>query len=212
MMRWFFAVTASLALVASGLVHGFWTDRWQAPAETREAADQLEQLPLELGDWHGQSLPVKPGQAGQGVAGCIQRCYVNDKTTAVVLVLVCGRPGPVSIHTPEACYVASGYNLGSRSRVRLADGDAAPELWTADALRTNATEEKRVRLFWGWNDGRGWTAAEDPRVQFARRPVLHKLYVLRDLTANERPREEPCQDFLRVLLPVLDRTLFAQGS
>src|SRR5690242_19074263 len=115
MMRWFFAVTASLALVASGLVHGFWTDRWQASPETREAADQLDQLPRELGDWRARALPVQPGQAGQGVAGCIQRRYVNDKTGAiVVLALVCGRPGPVSIRSPEICYVASGYSFGRR--------------------------------------------------------------------------------------------------
>jgi hypothetical protein len=213
MMRWFFALTASLALVASGLVHGFWTDRWQAPPETQEAALRLDRLPLELGDWRGQSEEVKPGQAGQGVAGCIQRSYVNDKTGAiVVLALVCGRPGPVSIHSPEVCYVASGYSFGSRSRVRVSDGEPAQELWTADALRTNATEEKRERLFWGWNGGQGWSAADDPRIQFARRPVLHKIYVKRELVDNERPREEPCQEFLRVLLPVLDQTLFAQGS
>ena len=213
MMRSFFTMTASAALVATGLVHGFWTDRWQAPVETATAAARLDKIPLVLGDWQGRTLESKPGQAGEGVAGCVQRRDVNDKTGAmVVLALVCGRPGPVSIHTPEACYGGSGYTVGGRSRVRAAAGENAPELWTADAVKNSVTEETRVRLFWGWNAGQGWTAPDDARLAFPRRPVLHKLYVLRELGPNDRPREEPCRDFLRVLLPALEQTLFAPGS
>jgi hypothetical protein len=214
MMRWLFAAAASLALLASGLVHGFWTDRWRPPAVTQMAAARLDDLPDELGDWKGTRLEVKPSQAGAGVAGYIQRRYVHRRTgVTVVLALVCGRPGPVSIHTPEACYVASGYTVGPRSRVRP-DGEAtADEFWTADAVRTNASDETRLRLFWGWNAGPGWVAADSPRLTFARQPVLHKLYVLRELGSPGDPaRGEPCQDFLQVLLPELRRSLFAAGS
>ena len=28
MIRWIFAVVASVGLVGAGLVHGYWTDRW----------------------------------------------------------------------------------------------------------------------------------------------------------------------------------------
>jgi hypothetical protein len=83
-------------------------------------------------------------------------------------------------------------------------------MWKTDATRTNATEETRLRLYWGWSDGSAWTASDDPRVQFARRPVLHKLYVVRELSgANEANRDEPCEEFMQTLLPVLGRTLFA---
>jgi hypothetical protein len=214
MMRSIFAATASLALVASGLVHGFWTDRWQPAAAPADAAARLDSLPDELGDWKGTRLQVKPSQAGVGVAGYIQRRYVHRRTgVTVVLALVCGRPGPVSIHTPEACYVASGYAVGPRSRVRPAGETTPDEFWTADATRTNASDETRLRLYWGWYAGGGWAAADAPRLTFARQPVLHKLYVLRELGGPGEPdRGEPCQDFLQVLLPELQRTLFAPGS
>src|SRR5690348_6864022 len=105
MMRWIAALLGSTALVACGIVHGFWTDRWVPPVETVRAAERLNAIPLEIGDWDGEVIEVKPGEAGKGVAGCIKRRYVNRKTSqAVSLFIVCGRPGPVSIHNPEDCY------------------------------------------------------------------------------------------------------------
>ena len=211
MMRWFAALTGSLALIACGIVHGFWTDRWVPPVETAQAAERLDAIPLELGDWDGEVNEVKAGEAGAGVAGCIKRSYVNRKTGATVsLFLVCGRPGPVSIHTPEACYGASGFLVNAKDRFDAESGDS---LWKTDAVRTNATEETRIRLYWGWNGGNGWTASEDARVQFVRYPVLHKLYVQRALDGlTDSGRSEPCEEFLRVLLPALRTTLFEPAS
>lgn len=212
MMRWFAALIGSGALIACGIVHGFWTDRWQPPVETEQAAARLDRVPLELGDWEGEVLEVKPGQAGAGVAGCIQRRYVHRKTGAAVsMFLVCGRPGPVAIHTPEVCYGASGYMVGNKSRVEM--DEAGDNLWETDAIRANATEETHLRLYWAWNGGGSWTASPDARVQFVRSPVLHKLYVVRELNSlSESTRNEPCRDFLRVLLPALRKTLFAPDS
>jgi hypothetical protein len=214
MMRWLFAVLASAGLIACGLVHGYWTDRWVPATAPQEAADRLESLPLEIGDWRGERIEVKPTQGGEGIAGCIQRRYVHRQSGVImVLALVCGRPGPVSIHTPEVCYGASGYDVGPRSRYSCEPGDRPAAFWTADATRIKTTEETRLRLYWGWNSSQGWTATDEPRMEFARFPVLHKLYVLRELSSkDEHPPEEPCEAFLRVLLPVLDRSLFPAGS
>lgn len=206
MMRWIAALIGSSALVACGIVQGFWTDRWVPPVETAEAAARLDAIPLEVGEWDGEVIEVKPGEAGAGVAGCIKRRYVHRKTgQAVSLLLVCGRPGPVSIHTPEVCYGASGFTVSSKDRVQTESGDV---FWRTDALRTNTTEETRLRLYWAWNGGNSWTAAEEARVEFVRSPVLHKLYVVRELSSgSEAGQHEPCEEFLAVLLPALRRTL-----
>jgi hypothetical protein len=210
MTRWIAASIGSTALIACGIVHGFWTDRWVAPVETTQAAERLNDLPLEVGDWEGEALQVKSNEAGVGVAGFIKRRYIHRKTGMVVsLMLVCGRPGPVSIHTPEACYGASGFRIGVKDRYDAGAGDL---LWKTDAIRDNATEETRLRLYWGWSDGTNWTAADEARLQFARRPVLHKLYVIRELSGlNESSRNEPCENFLTQLLPLLRKTLFASN-
>ncbi|MGH7226599.1 MAG: hypothetical protein ACRELF_25570, partial [Gemmataceae bacterium] len=85
--------------------------------------------------------------------------------------------------------------------------------WRADALRTSATEETHLRLYWAWSDGSAWTAAEEARLRFARRPVLHKLYVVRERgEINDTQRGEPCEEFLEALLPALRRSLFQPAS
>lgn len=213
MKRWIATLTTCVLLLACGLVHGVWTERWVKGAAPEEAARRMEQLPLELGEWQGTASKVKPQQAGDGVAGALQRHYVHrNGRTSITIFLVCGRPGPVSIHTPEACYDAAGYTLNSKQKVALEASQAT--FWRADAFRVKATEETHQRMYWGWNAGQGWTAADDSRLQFAHYPVLYKLYVLRELNGLGEPRtgHEDCEDFLQVLLPALEKTLFVQGS
>jgi hypothetical protein len=214
MMRWIYAGAASLALLAAGLVHGFWTDRWTPSTATTEAAAVLKKIPMNLGphgEWQGEDLEVKPGQAAPGVTGCLQRRYrLHGAGASVVMALVNGRPGPVAIHTPEACYGGSGYLLSERKPFSVGP---THRLWTSDAVRTKVTDETRVRLFWAWNGGEGWTASDDARLAFprSRYPVLHKLYVLRELAGAQdspKPEDEPCVAFLQVLLPALDKALF----
>jgi hypothetical protein len=207
MKRWIAALIGSIALVVCGIVHGYWTDRWAPPIETVQAAQRLDSIPMEIGDWDGEAIEVKTGEAGAGVAGCIRRRYVHRKTGAVIsLFLVCGRPGPVSIHTPDVCYGASGFTVNNRNRYDSASGES---MWKTEATRVNATEETRLRLYWGWSDGSSWMAAGDPRVQFARRPVLHKLYVVRELSGlSQSDRSEPCEEFMQSLFPALRRALF----
>jgi hypothetical protein len=209
MTKWIAALAASVALVASGLVHGYWTDRWRPSPDVTAAASRLDGLPLDLGAWKGEVIEVKPGQAGAGVAGCIQRRYQHRRTgAAVVVALVCGRPGPVSIHTPDACYGASGYEVGRSERVVL-PGQAGA-LWKTDATRKTATDEVRLRVVYGWHGTAGWQAPDDARQSFAREKVLHKLYLVRELGgSSDTGKDEPCEDLLRVLLPEMDRALFS---
>ena len=158
-------IAATALILACGVVHGFWTDRWQAPAETAAAAARMDALPMEVGDWVGSAVEVKNPRAG-GVAGTLQRRYENHRTgEAVQVYMVCGRPGPVSIHTPEACYGASGFVLGGKSKVAVREQGG--DFWSADAVKDKAGQETRLRIYWAWNDGSGWTAPEgDPRWTF----------------------------------------------
>jgi hypothetical protein len=210
-----FAATASAALIAAGLVHGFWTDRWSPATETREAAELLPTLPLDIGDWRGKDLEVKAGPTA-GVAGCLQRSYFNaHRGVTVVVALMCGRPGPVATHTPEVCYGANGYDVGEKKSVSIDGGDVPGKFWKSDAVRTRAAEETKVRLYWAWNGGAGWVASHDARIEFPRHqyPVLHKLYVLREISGpgDASTKDEPCEAFLHVLLPAMQQKLFAPG-
>jgi hypothetical protein len=208
MLRTLAAAIASVAMLVTGLLHGYWTDRWQTPVEPAEAAARFDNIPESFGDWEMQEAEEKPVSRDPALAGSLHRQYVNRRTgQKIAIMLVCGRSGPVSIHTPEACYGASGYQVGGRTTAR-APGSTG-EFWTADAIRSTTNEETKVRIYWAWNAGKGWTPADDARLKFARAPVLHKLYVLRDLnTLSETTKADPCLDFMQLLLPELDRALF----
>jgi hypothetical protein len=206
MLRLFTPLAATVLIVGTGIVHGYWTDRWAPAVEPKVAADQLSSLPMVIGQWEAKDAGT-PGESVPGVVGSLQRSYMHRITGATVtLALVCGRPGPVSIHTPDSCYAASGYRVGDQSVLNVAPG---VDFWTADAVRTKASEETRLRIFWAWNPGEGWTAPPDARTAFARYPVLHKLYVLRELSSLAEPvKEDPALDFLRLLMPAMNERLF----
>jgi hypothetical protein len=208
MYRLVFSLLAVGMVAACGLVHGYWTDRWYPPDDVRQAAGRLEKLPLVLGDWDGHAVETKPGSVDPLLAGHMQRRYVNRVTgESVSIALVVGRPGPVSIHTPDVCYTASGYTVSNRSSAKVAGGDA--EFLCMDAVRARAAEESRLRLYWAWNAGNGWVTSHDPRLAFAGNRVLFKLYVMRDLiTLGEPSREDPCLTFMQTLLPALGESLF----
>jgi hypothetical protein len=211
MLRVLPATVASVTLVASGVLHGYWTDRWGTPADPAAAAARFENIPANLGEWEMQEFEGKTGTFDPKLAGSLERQYVNRRTgQKVAIMLVCGSFGPVAIHNPETCYGASGYVVGGKARVPAPGSNG--EFWTADAVRTSASEEKKFRIYWAWNAGTGWTPPEDARRTFARAPVLHKLYVIRELsTLDENSRADPCLDFMQALLPQLDRVLFSQG-
>lgn len=225
MYKWIITSFAAVALIGTGLVHGYWTDRWNTSEDTAEAALRLHDIPMNIGDWEGRDLETRPGQAGPGVTGCVQRSYFNRHLgVTVIIALVNGRPGPVATHTPEVCYGANGYMVDDRQDIEMDTGKGPAHFWTSRAVRTKVTEESRIRLYWAWNAGEGWTASKDARNQFPRYryPVLHKLYVLRDVGNSPDPRSEvkgngapeiePCELFLKVLLPELDRVLFKKGT
>src|SRR3954470_17091195 len=119
MLRILPAVTAAVVVAAGGLVHGFWTDRWGGDGGWGPAAPRLDHVPRAVGDWQAQPLDSSPSDAPD-LAGQLYLRYVNRKTgDAVSIALVCGRPGPVCIHTPDVCYAASGHAVGKVSSFEL---------------------------------------------------------------------------------------------
>jgi hypothetical protein len=211
MTRYLPAAAALGLLLVGGLVHGFWTGRWTTSEAATEAAARLRQIPLTVGDWQGENLDVKTRET-EAITGRLYRRYVNRSNgSQVTIVLVCGLPGPVSIHTPDVCYRAGGFNVGPPVKVRVNGEPSGPEgeFWSADLDKTTATDQFRQRIYWSWSATGVWTAPDDPRGEFPNQPVLYKLYAVRDLAAGDKPRDDdPCAELLRQLQPQLEKTLF----
>src|SRR5262245_34789283 len=177
MTRVFPVVAAVVVLLFSGLVHGLWTDRWGDAQDLNAAAARLDLLPLQLGEWAGEDQPIKDRKSG-GLAGSVTRRYVHRTTgKAVTVFLACGRAGPVSIHTPDVCYTASGFKMDAKKDYTLPPGSARPgaTFYTDQMRRTRATDQTQLRIFWSWFAEGKWQAVESPRLAFVGTPVLYKL-------------------------------------
>jgi hypothetical protein len=197
---------AFIVLLFSGLVHGVWTDRWSDGHDLDEAAAKLDELPLIVGDWRGQKIP-QPNRKSGGLAGSISCRYMHRQTGKEVTVFLgVGRPGPVSIHTPDVCYNALGFEMEPRQEFTVPAGSVASgsKFFTARGKKLKGADQTRMRIFWAWNTGSKWLIADNPRFAFANQRILYKVYFLREMAAASEPlADDPCVQLMHQLLPVL---------
>ena len=163
---------AFVMVLSSGLVHGLWTDRWHKSEALELAVGRVESVPLQLGGWKGQPLKTDTEEFEQaGALGYWMREYRN-KHQSVTVLLMCGRAGRMSVHTPDICYQGLGYQMaGASQRVEVpSKGGRSAELWMGRF--TKRTGSSSLRLYWSWNDGSGWLAPSSPRWQYRGKPFL----------------------------------------
>jgi hypothetical protein len=195
----------------SGYVHGVWTDRWSNSGELESAMSQLDRVPVKIGAWQGQDEELDPRQAQRaGFTRYLLRRYENGQTgRSLVVLLACGRAGPLALHTPDVCYRGAGYGLsGEAARLAFpgAKGAPAAAFWAAKFSKREAAVPSHLRLYWSWYGRASWQAPDNPRLEFAGLPALYKLYVIQDLARPDEPlEEEACKEFLRELLPELEK-------
>jgi hypothetical protein len=215
MSRYVLLLTVALVIVADGYLCGRWTGRWQESHESAAAA-KLKELPLTIGDWQGepQELDARVIQRA-GFNDYVSRLYENQRTHAQVgLLLAWGRPGPLSVHTPAICYGGSGFavsKVATRCTPYPAGGSTSGEFWKSTFGRRDSTSPERIRVIWSWNKNGVWQAPDNPRWTLAGTPVLYKLYATQKLPRGDSTEGQDVEDFLRDLLPELDRAL-APGS
>jgi hypothetical protein len=213
MPRSLLLVAGAALIFLSGLWHGLATERWGKGgqhARLDAIVARLDALPLTLGDWKGQDVATDREQFVQaGCAGWLTRQYVRGPDGAVVSVmLLAGRPGPISVHPPEACYRNLGYAQHAASQ-RVQPPRLLASLWVATFIPEHSDTLPPLRIFWGWSAGSGWIAPDHPRVVFASESALLKLYLLHHLDSVDAPvASDPSLDLLGELLPVIQRTVF----
>jgi exosortase len=206
-------VVAICVVVLSGIVHGRWVNRWRISRDIELAVAKLDRLPMDFGDWRGRPQTVdRRALTAASLDGLVTRHYENHRTGRTTsLVLVCGRPGPVSVHTPEICYPGAGFEMAQSqpARFSVSPGGRAAEFLKADFERQESFSPERVRVYWSWNATGTWSVPENPRLTFASRPLLYKLYLATRITeVFEQSADNTETEFLRQFLPELERTLF----
>jgi hypothetical protein len=206
MSRTILITVAVLLLVSSGLLHGKWTHRWAPEAAFDDKRfSTLSTLPLTIGDWTGEDLTLNPQELrlAEARASVIRRYVHRARGTAVTVVLLGGRAGPISVHTPDVCYRGSGYEETTEAtRMTLTDA-AHDEFWVRNFRKSSATPVQ-LRIFHSWSSDGRWVAPEHPRFEFAGRPALFKMYLIREMARPSEPAEDdPALDLFRTLRPKL---------
>ncbi len=204
MQRIVILIAAASLLIASGVVHGVWTDRWSEQSDLKAAAARLEELPLTIGSWHGSAVEME-NDPNSSVAGQIARRYVDATTgNTVTILLACGRAGAVCTHTPEVCYAGSGFEVEKPRRYQATASNPKAEFWTARFVKEREAGKTHLRVFWAWHGAQGWQVADNPRWTFAGEKVLYKLYLIREMAQPDEPMEtDACVEFMQELLPAL---------
>jgi hypothetical protein len=230
---------AVVLVLGAGLLYGFWTGRWNRDESLQVALERLDRLPGAFGsgpipDWEvmegGENkIDDKTLQIG-GIDGYKSRAYVNRLTgERVTILIVCGRPGPISVHTPDVCFKGRGFEMQGkeeRTKIKWSDTNEA-EFWTAVFKQPHMAVPSTMRVYWTWTPTGQWQVAENPRFVFGRYKALYKLYVYREVSPSEdetkgRPaagenktkgtaEDEVCVRFIKELLPHLQKSLFPES-
>lgn len=199
-------------LVASGLVHGFWAERWNPSQALQAAADRVDQVPFDIGDWKGQVIESDAGAFFQtGAQKFWTRSYSHARRNVSLLaILMCGRAGRMSVHTPEVCYRGAGFQMEGNVEpltVQSEFGEDLGTFWTARFSKQSGVTSN-LRLYWAWNATGSWRAPSAPRWEFRGEPFLYKLYLSQEGPGLSNPSNEAVQDFMKQFLPELHKTLF----
>ena len=175
--------TICVLLIVTGLADGRFADTKGRQQRLMQASKKLASLPLESGDWMGTSIDVDPEELRIAEAtGAVLRRYRNRLSGDLVTVLVlCGPPGPISVHPPTACYQARGYRLVDEPQgVTFEDDSRSHEVLAAEFSNPAGFAEDRVGITWCWTAEGHWTTPENPRFEFADEAALFKLYITWD--------------------------------
>lgn len=185
-------------IVGAALVHGAVTQRWSVFAPDPAVTDRLHALEVRLDDW--QPTPIETEMpTNERSTATARRYFSAARNQTVVVTIISGIPGSVSTHTPDVCYVGSGYKClrGPKKESLELPGGATVSYYTADFEKKTQTKFDRVRVRWAWSTDGTWVAPDSPRWQFAKQlnavPTLYKLYIataLPDIESDDRAYED----------------------
>lgn len=208
-------ITAAALVLLAGAVYGRWTDRWTYSTELRDAVEDLTKLPMNIDEWEGRAVELDEDQRETmiraEIAASVVRRYVHRETgEEVSLFAVCGRPGPISSHSPEACYTGRGLKIAGKLDDKVfSTGAGTATFKVGDFRQPDAIIPGGLKIYWTWRVGRAWEAPDDPRSAFAGYRALYKVYVIRHMAM---PGRSPVKDgvtprFIQALLPEFEKIL-----
>lgn len=103
----------ALILGASAVADGVLNRGLGDPAALKAAADRVARIPTTIGAWVSTPGTIDERELRLGeIAGYFRSEFRHAETgRSVVLTVLCGASGPLSVHPPTACFEGVGYEL-----------------------------------------------------------------------------------------------------
>lgn len=191
----------ALALLVGlgALVHGSGVRRWDSLTPTPTITKALHDFAVRSGDYDSEIVPSDIEIKEKSLVTC--RRYVSQsKNVGAMISFTSGPPGAVATHTPDVCYIGSGYRFltpPKRETLELPGGPTV-SYYVADFEKKTATSVDRQRVRWAWAvPGGVWQAPDRPRFAYIQESELYKLYVvtpLPELLEGEEASRESATD------------------
>jgi hypothetical protein len=222
MSRYLPIVLGVLTIVGLTIPQFIMTDRWaDANVSAEQQAELLDNVPKNIGNWHGEDMPVdETVRETAGAIGAISRVYRNVRTGETVdLWLIVGHGRAISAHTPNICYRASGFEMRapeSSLYPMVFPGQREAPFLTNTFFKEDVTGRRLVRVFWSWyntendeHEGKVvWEAPSNSRWYFGNTRALYKMYFTSEMRdPGETAEESACLRFARDFLPVVNQAL-----
>jgi hypothetical protein len=199
-------LTVTAALIGVAVYHGLATDRWADPAADVSTAG-LPPLPLTIREWTAEILPRHEDDDRR--TSVENRRYRHRSSDAWILTsLTAGRAGRVSIHNPENCYLGNGYQVVDSIRVdTIPVGDRETRFWTGHFQKKKPSGIESIRIYWGWTTQSDWLAPEYPRLFFAGKSRLFKLYFIHPVEPSSTHSDAIYREFMVDFLTAWQRAV-----
>ena len=193
-----------VATLISGVIHGRgarrWTDNPGGDA-LQAAVDRVTSIPKTIGDWETVEEADLPGPVQQILQtfGYVQRTYVNSIGQRVLVAVLVGPPGPMSVHKPEICYSSQNSRMTDTARATIGKAEDDNSLWRVD-FKPLSLDATPFRVYYGYSeDGKDWTATENPRLVHGGADYLFKIQ-LAYYGVLSSDDEDPARSFLEALM------------
>jgi EpsI family protein len=205
---------AVVIMIAAGALQGKWSERWGTFPELQIFSEQLDKIPLQIGEWKGADQEKSDERTLKiaGAEGELVRTYRNAHNEEVRISIICARLQDIFYHTPDRCYPAAGFEMQGEPHAEVIDcpGDVSAEFFTTSFLKSEATGTHTERGFWSWSGDGQWVAPKNPKLKFAgQQHALYKLYVFASEPSGKKKTTDRdfARDFIRAFIPALEKSL-----
>lgn len=202
---------AVLLMGVSCYYQGVWSERWGEFPELEIYAEQLKEIPENIGEWQmaEESKTDERILKASGAAGELSRIYRNAAGEEVRVWIMCARFRDVFYHTPDRCYPAAGFEMQGEPEREVFDVLDGVQFFTTTFLKSEPTGTHAERGYWSWSSDGTWLAPTNAKLTFAGERALYKLYVFGTIPMKSRGRseEEYLADFIRAFMPAVETAL-----